>query len=708
MNTHVQVILQTNLNSRSFRLQFREALPLRRFSTVSTSLPPLRRVTDALTLSRLSHLRNPAAYYPAARRLARKVILHVGPTNSGKTFHALEALRSSSSGIYCGPLRLLAYEVFEKLNASGCTTDLITGQEVERREGARHVSSTIEMCEVDGGGLGVEEGTNSFFEGSSAGKIVDVAVIDEIQLLGDQNRGWAWTRVILGALAREIHLCGDESAVPLVTQILTGLGDSLEIRKYNRLSPLKVANESIRTFEDLRIGDCVVAFGRKKLFDIKQSIEKMTKYNVGVLYGALPPAVRRDQARRFNETSLVKTQTGASRSTQRTDILVATDAVGMGLNLSINRIVFSEVAKYDGKQRRRLTISEIKQIGGRAGRGKNGQGGIVTSLDPRGLQVIKESLNGQATPIVSKAGLMPSLEQFELFAAALAPRALIEELVDKETKKRVLEKEKSLFVLEEDKPSEMSHDVFDDDVDGAVCSENNIATEATSYCNFPLSSSSSLSVRDADQPISKLLAFSNQSQSVSLHKAISRRFLHTEALSHYHVHPSKIADWVVSSQYVSFSYVLRQFSKHSSIDDKRFFITDLTDMIRVAQLLDDIRPVLPFRVLLTFVQAPVDTDNALVVSAFKRYAMKLSTIGKVGVSLRLPTAPPRTTDDLESLESAHAVYELYIWLSRKFSAEFIGIEEARRGAARTQELILDGLERLGKDAKRKVNRRSKS
>ena len=96
------------------------------FSTASTSLPPLRRVADALTLSRLSHVRNPAAYYPAARRLApRKFILHVGPTNSGKTFHALEALRRASSGIYCGPLRLLAYEVFEKLNASGCTTDLL-------------------------------------------------------------------------------------------------------------------------------------------------------------------------------------------------------------------------------------------------------------------------------------------------------------------------------------------------------------------------------------------------------------------------------------------------------------------------------------------------------------------------------------------------------------------------------------------------------
>lgn len=681
---------------------------------------PFRRIADALTLSRLSHLRNPAEFYPAARRLSpRKFILHIGPTNSGKTFHALEALRKASSGFYCGPLRLLAYEVFEKLNSAGCATDLVTGQEVERKEGSRHKSCTIEMCEIDGGGLGVEEGVTSFLEGAASGKVVDVAVVDEIQLIGDLNRGWAWTRVVLGALAREIHLCGDESALPIVTKILADLGDSIEIRTYKRLSPLKVASNAVRGYEDLRQGDCVIAFGRKKLFDIKKCIEKTTNHKVGVLYGALPPAVRRDQARRFNQTNInltsLKQKNGTFSSTQLTDILVATDAVGMGLNLSINRIVFSEVVKFDGKKRRQLTISEIKQIGGRAGRGRSSLGGIVTSLDPRDLSLIKSSLNGQPTPLVSRAGLMPTLEQFELFAAALAPQTLIEELAKEKM-------EKTHTLKREDNPNDNTfssskeadavtslHDVFDEDLDNALLSDNNVDVLTSERCYNTHMSTHSLSVSCFPSPSSSSLSSTSYGAISTISTgAIPKRFLHTVSDNNYiyQPHPNEIADWILSSQYIPFSFILRQFSKHSSIDDERFFISDMTEMIRVAQLLDDIRPVLPFRVFLSFVQAPVDTENALVVAAFKRYAHKLSNVGRVGVSLRLPSQPPQSVDDLASLESAHAVFELYLWLARKFSAEFTGVEEARRGAKITQELILDGLERLGrnKDRSKKVNR----
>lgn len=261
--------------------------------------------------------------------LIRKIILHVGPTNSGKTYRALKRLESAESGIYCGPLRLLAHEIYDKMNEKGIACNLLTGE--ERRESgpfAPLTSSTVEMA--------------------SLGKTLDVAVIDEIQMIGDPDRGWAWTQAVLGLKAKEIHLCGEASAVPLIKKICETLDEEVVVNEYSRLTPFEVTENSLLgDLSKIRKGDCVVAFSRKEIFSLKKKIESLTGLKCAVAYGGLPPGIIR----------VVRTGSGSevhklifffffllaeTRALQAKafndpesgfDVLVASDAVGMGLNL---------------------------------------------------------------------------------------------------------------------------------------------------------------------------------------------------------------------------------------------------------------------------------------------------------------------------------------------------------------------------------------
>ncbi len=114
------------------------------------------------------------------------------------------------------------------------------------------------------------------------------------------RRGWAWTRALLSLQAPEIHLCGDPSSVELVNRLAAVTGDTVEVMRYDRLAPLRVATAPLRGVRDIEPGDCVVAFGRKALYSLKEQIERSTGLTCGVIYGSLPPAVRRQQAKAFN------------------------------------------------------------------------------------------------------------------------------------------------------------------------------------------------------------------------------------------------------------------------------------------------------------------------------------------------------------------------------------------------------------------------
>jgi ATP-dependent RNA helicase SUPV3L1/SUV3 len=114
-------------------------------------------------------------------------------------------------------------------------------------------------------------------------------------------RGWAWTRALLSAASPEVHLCGDPSTVGLVRRIAELTGDSVRVHEYERLSPLSVARTPLRRVVDVEPGDCVVAFSRSNLYSLKESIERGTGLRCGVVYGSLPPAVRKQQAAQFND-----------------------------------------------------------------------------------------------------------------------------------------------------------------------------------------------------------------------------------------------------------------------------------------------------------------------------------------------------------------------------------------------------------------------
>ncbi|KAL7123998.1 hypothetical protein ABFS83_14G019100 [Erythranthe nasuta] len=326
----------------------------------------------------------PHKWYPVARRKKRNVILHVGPTNSGKTYHALKRLESCSSGIYCGPLRLLAWEVAQRLNKAKVPCDLITGQERDEVEGAKHRSVTVEMADVSSD--------------------YTCAVVDEIQMLACRTRGFSFTRALLGISADELHLCGDAAAVPLIQEILQSTDDNVDVKYYERLSPLVPLRDPLGSFSNIRMGDCIVTFSRVEIYKIKRRIESERQHLCSVVYGSLPPETRTRQATMFNDEN------------SDFDVLVASDAIGMGLNLNISRIIFSTVRKFDGLEMRDLSVSEIKQIAGRAGRYKSKYpAGEVTCLDAEDLPLIHSSLSSPS-PILEQAGLFPNFDLLFMYS----------------------------------------------------------------------------------------------------------------------------------------------------------------------------------------------------------------------------------------------------------------------------------------------------
>ncbi|TKA82492.1 hypothetical protein B0A55_02188 [Friedmanniomyces simplex] len=378
----------------------------------------------------IADLRYPAEWFPATRGLHRTVHLHVGPTNSGKTYQALQRLESATTGAYAGPLRLLAHEVYSRLNAKGRPCSLITGEERRGATGALHSPGdpSLSACTV---------------EMMPLNKPLDVAVIDEIQMIGNPERGWAWTQALLGVKAKEVHLCGEERTIPLIRELCASVRDKLEIHRYERLSPLKLADHSMNgDLKQLRKGDCIVSFSIMGIHALRKQIEKQTGRKVATVYGSLPPETRAQQARLFNDPD------------NDYDFLVASDAVGMGLNLAIKRIIFEASSKYDGFQQRTLGVADIKQIAGRAGRYRTAQFsttapaenqdlaaakgdspvetaaantggepenvGLVTTLEPFDFPVISAAMSTDPEPI-STAGLFPPSSVLERFSSYFPP-----------------------------------------------------------------------------------------------------------------------------------------------------------------------------------------------------------------------------------------------------------------------------------------------
>ncbi|KAJ3049224.1 hypothetical protein HK097_009753, partial [Rhizophlyctis rosea] len=350
-------------------------------------------VSTITSLTTHSDLTDPSSQFPETRRLRRRLILHVGPTNSGKTYAALRRFEQAKSAIYCGPLRLLAHEIYERSNLAGVPCNLVTGEEKRESDGVYKWAATVEMAM-----------NNRPFE---------VAIVDEIQMIGDLQRGWAWTNAVLGLQAEEVHLCGEPSVVPLVQKLAEATGDSVEINEYTRLTPLQVSRSSLDSdIKSIKKGDCIVTFSRADIFAVKRTIENKTNLKAAVIYGSLPPETRAEQAKLFNDPK------------SDYDVLVASDAIGMGLNLNIRRVIFERIEKFDGRKVIDLTVSQVKQIAGRAGRfNTHFPEGFVTTFDKRDMPLLIRSMKSE-TPRVLSAGLHPTLEQIEAFGALMPDEPL--------------------------------------------------------------------------------------------------------------------------------------------------------------------------------------------------------------------------------------------------------------------------------------------
>lgn len=286
-----------------------------------------------------------------AKDMNRKVYIHVGLTNSGKTYAALQALKKAESGAYLGPLRLLALEVFDTLNEEGVPCSLLTGEEKLDVPFSNIVASTIEMCDYH--------------------KHYDVVVVDEAHLVADRERGSHWTRAILSLHTEELHICTAPEGLTIIEGLIKNTGSNYEIVEHHRLTPLEFAGE----FEDIKAvepGDALITFSRREVLRIAAELESHG-IQASVVYGALPPPSRREEVRKF--------------ASGETSVVVATDAIGMGVSLPIRRVIFCKTKKFDGVSTRRLKISEVKQIAGRAGRyGKYDVGYVLTMDTPEHIE----------------------------------------------------------------------------------------------------------------------------------------------------------------------------------------------------------------------------------------------------------------------------------------------------------------------------------
>lgn len=319
--------------------------------------------------------------FPLARQHKRKIKFFMGETNSGKTYNAFNELVKAKSGIYLSPLRLLALEGQDEIEKRGKACSMLTGEERDIKPDANFKSCTIEMLDPT--------------------EFVESIVIDEIQMLKDPNRGWAWVQALVGSPAENIILAGSPEILEMVKKIVEYTGDELIIEEYKRKSPLVMMSDPI-DLESIPKSTAIIAFSRRKVLELK---EKLADRSVSVIYGNLGPEVRKEEARKFREGE--------------TEILIATDAIAMGLNLPIEYIIFSTHEKTIRQEKVELDEQLVKQIAGRAGRYGIKNKGYVGALNGATLKYVKEHVENKIQSFEDTLPIMPNIEYLNKIKAII-------------------------------------------------------------------------------------------------------------------------------------------------------------------------------------------------------------------------------------------------------------------------------------------------
>jgi ATP-dependent RNA helicase SUPV3L1/SUV3 len=326
--------------------------------------------------------------WPEARRTQEQWEAWIGPTNSGKTHAALQDLSRAISGRYLGPLRILAQEVQEKLETQGTITNLHTGEETVTRQHALHTSATVEMAETE--------------------VIHQVAVIDEAQMIDDDYRGSAWTRAILGSSAKRLLICAAPNAKAAIVQLAEYANIPLTIHHVERKTPL-ITQDKPTSLHKAPSGTLLIAFSRNKVLEIADNLRARGR-RVATIYGSMPPEIRRHESQRFLSGNA--------------DIVIATDAVGMGINIPVEGVIFTAASKFDGNWTRLLNPEEVKQLAGRAGRFGLHESGWVCGADDRIHAHVVKMMTEQTEPVVAPFAVLPDWPIIERASAILRTKSL--------------------------------------------------------------------------------------------------------------------------------------------------------------------------------------------------------------------------------------------------------------------------------------------
>lgn len=287
---------------------------------------------------------------PVRASRPEEVVFHLGPTNSGKTHDSLLALARSGSGVYAAPLRQLAHEAYARLSAElpPGTVGLSTGEE-EIDPFAPIVCCTVEKAPMRG----------------------ELLVLDESHWVADPDRGHHWARLLLTGDFRVMHLISAAEAYLLLKPLVAD-AERVTVVNHKRLSRLDVLRAPVRA-NGVRAQTLVVAFSRKAVYAVAAELDQHRPGRVGVLYGALPPATRREVIEKFTTGAL--------------EVLVTTDVIGHGINVPATTVLFAETTKFDGTEMRPLRTWETAQIAGRAGRyGLTGHGQVGILIGVAGLK----------------------------------------------------------------------------------------------------------------------------------------------------------------------------------------------------------------------------------------------------------------------------------------------------------------------------------
>ncbi len=313
-------------------------------------------VFDSIGYAAPSHVPD---LFEAARKISRSFVIHVGGTNTGKTHDAMEALAKAPSGVYLCPLRMLAYEGRTVIESYGVPCSFATGEEKEINPKAHHVSETIGMLDYS--------------------RHYDCAVIDECQLISGED-GSLYTNAILGVAAESVHVCCAYSGLDITRRLISLCGDHYEVVEHKRASELIFEKEP---YSGPRKNDAYIVFSRLGAYEVAGRLEKEGMHP-SIVYGKLPYEVKMEEARKFEAGE--------------TDCLVATDAIAIGQNYNIERIVFYDIVKHINRRKVRLDSQTVKQVAGRAGRYGRFPVGYVNTVNAEFRDEIAQKLQEEDVP----------------------------------------------------------------------------------------------------------------------------------------------------------------------------------------------------------------------------------------------------------------------------------------------------------------------